>query len=254
MNLLAMVRSPGTSFVKAISNHPDRETIEFRTALKQHNEYVKSLRKSGIQVRTLPPLENFPDSVFIEDNAIILENKALLCSMKSSTRKGETDLTKKELEEFLKVEVLFSPVTIDGGDILQTEKVIFIGQSSRTNHNAVLELAKNSPKKIIPVEVNKDLHLKSSVSYLGNNTIVLNPKMVDDSHFNGFKKIIVDPKESYAANCLAIGDNVILPKGFPKLTETLSNQGWKPLPISMSEFEKADGGVTCLSLILPYPQ
>ncbi len=253
MNFLALVRSPSSSFVGAISNHPDRETIKFQTALKQHNEYIKALRNSGIQVRTLPPLESFPDSVFIEDNAIILDNKALLCSMKSSTRKEEVFITKGVLEEFLQVEVLKSPVTIDGGDVLQTEKIIFIGQSSRTNHKAILELAKYSSKKIVPVDVKKDLHLKSSVSYLGNNTIVLDPLKINEIHFNGFKKITVDPKESYAANCLAIGDSVILPKGFPDLTETLFNQGWQPLPISMSEFEKADGGVTCLSLILPCP-
>jgi dimethylargininase len=145
---------------------------------------------------------------------------------------------------------LQAPVFIDGGDVLQTESTVFVGQSQRTSAEAIEALQSLTSKPVLSVRVKQGLHLKTSVSTLGKNLLVINPSHVETEPFRELEWIEVGEKEAYAANCLTVGKYVILPAGFPKLEQQIQAHGFSTLPVEMSEFQKADGGVTCLSLLI----
>lgn len=249
MAVLALVRPPAPSFVHALSHHSEKKSIDFDRAVDQHRGYMEALEKTGITVTCLPPLDEFPDSTFIEDNAVIMADRALLTFMKEASRHGETLHIRKPLEKFLPVETLQAPVLIDGGDILQTESTVFVGQSQRTNRQAAEALSQFTRKKIVTVPVHRGPHLKTFASYLGKNVLVIDPTSVEPDAFATFERIEVCEEERYAANCLAVGNHVLMPEGFPDLADRIAQHGFEVVPLAMSEFEKADGGVTCLSLI-----
>ena len=201
-------------------------------------------------MEVLEPLDDFPDSVFIEDNALILEGRVILCSMKEASRQGEVSFLADALQSRLPVLQLEAPVLIDGGDVLQTEDTVFIGQSQRTHPEAVAALQSLTSKQVAPVRVKKGLHLKTSVSILRKNLLVINPSHVETEPFREFEWIEVDEEEAYTANCLMVENSVILPAGFPILEQRIRKYGFSTLSVDMSEFQKADGGVTCLSLLM----
>ena len=246
----ALVRPPSKNFSRALSKHPDAISINLKKARQQHAAYCEALKTAGLVVEVLEPLDAFPDSVFIEDNAVILQNRAILCSMKETSRKEEVSFLEEALKSHLPVQQLETPVFIDGGDILQTEDTLFVGQSQRTNTEALQALQELTTKQVIPVQVKQELHLKTSVSFLGNNLLTLHSSNIETEPFRDFDWIEVNEEEAYAANCLAVGNVVILPAGFPKLEQRIREHGFSTLPLDMSEFQKADGGVTCLSLLI----
>lgn len=251
MTSYALVRPPAPSFVNALSRHSEKNSIDFDQAADQHRGYVEALRKMGVPVTCLEPLDEFPDSTFIEDNAVIVEDRALLTCMKEASRHGETEHIREALEKHLPVEILSPPALMDGGDILQTESTVFVGQSQRTNRQAAEALSQFTRKKIVTVPVYRGPHLKTFASYLGKNILVIDPTSVDPAAFETFERIEVREEERYAANCLAVGNQVLMPEGFPDLAGRIAQHGFEVIPLAMSEFEKADGGVTCLSLFLP---
>jgi len=159
-SFIALVRPPSLSFSRALSEHPEKNTIGISRAREQHRDYVQALRDLGVDARELEPLEAFPDSTFVEDNAVIFEDCAVLCSMGAESRRGETFYTKTSLESLIRMETLKSPAYLDGGDVLQTEDTVFVGMSQRTNPPSVEALAPFTRKKIVPVPVLKGLHLK----------------------------------------------------------------------------------------------
>lgn len=246
----ALVRPPCCNFINALSEHPEATSIDLQKAWQQHEAYCEALQITGLTVEVLEPLDDFPDSVFIEDNAVILNGRAVLCSMKEASRRGEVSFLVDALQSRLPILQLQAPVFIDGGDVLQTENTIFVGQSQRTSAEAIEALQSLTSKPVIPVAVKKGLHLKTSVSTLGKNLLVINPSHVEAEPFRELEWIEVDKEETYAANCLSVGNNVILPAGFPKLEQRIQTHGFSTLPVEISEFQKADGGVTCLSLLI----
>ena len=250
-NAIALVREPSPSFVDALSEHPLKGTIHFARAFEQHRQYVQALNQLGMDVLFLASLKDCPDGVFVEDTAVVTDEVAFLCSFKEESRQSETPSVLQELEKFRKIEVLEPPLLVDGGDVLQTEDTVFMGLSRRTNQEAVDFFQSRLDRKVVPVPVSHGLHLKTAATYLGKNIIVANPSKVDTSIFSSFEIIETTPSEQHAANGLAVGNQVILPAGFPRLARVLRGRGWEIFQVCMSEFEKADGGVTCLSLIIP---
>jgi dimethylargininase len=246
----ALVRKPGLKFSQALSDHPQKNDINLAIALRQHDSYVQALQKAGGKVEFLPPQDLLPDAAFVEDTAVILEDKILLCPMKESSRQEEVQSTATVLKSLRNCVTMDSPATLDGGDVMKAPDTIFVGLSERTNSQAVEAFSRLTSKKVIPVAVTKGLHLKSATTYLGNNLLVIDPSRIDTSDLKQFDWIAVAKNESYAANCLAIGEMVLMPAGFPNVREQIHRHGFKTLELEMSEFEKADGGVTCLSLIL----
>ena len=245
----ALVRPPGISFPQAISNHPQKQGINYFRALNQHQNYVATLKQIGGKILSLPPEDSLPDSTFVEDTAFIFGETAFLCSMKETSRRNEVESVAKILKDHLKL-LQLQPY-LDGGDILSTPEAVYIGLTSRTDAKAAKFLSKQICKKMVPIPVIKGLHLKSAVSYLGNNILLISPERVETSAFKNFKWIEVEERDSYAANCLALGNRVIMPAGFQKVNEKIRQCGFETIELEMSEFEKADGGITCLSLIIP---
>jgi len=248
-SLTALVRPPGTRFSQSISGHPQKKGIDQAKALIQHQSYVEALKQVGGKILSLPPKDLLPDSTFVEDTAFIFGETAFLCSAKEETRRNEVESVAQELKDHLKI-VNLEPY-IDGGDILNTPQAIYIGLSKRSNERAIQSLSQKVGKKIISVPVIKGLHLKSAVSYLGNNVLLIDPERVENTAYKSFQWIEVEEKDSYAANCLALGNRIIMPAGFPTIREKILKHGFETVEVEMSEFEKADGGVTCLSIIFP---
>ena len=247
---IALVRKPGPAFTGAISGHPQKHRIDSQRALDQHGHYVRGLEQAGARVTILETLNEFPDSPFIEDTVVIFNREALICSMKAKSRRGEVASVAREVSAHRSITHLKPPATLDGGDVLITDQTVYVGQSTRTNKDAIAALKKCCEKPCIPVSVHRGLHLKSSVSFLGGNLLVIDPTSVETSSFEKFEWIEVDASERYAANCLALGQFVLLPAGFPKVADNIRAHGFHIIELPMSEFEKADGGVTCLSLII----
>ncbi len=200
---------------------------------------------------SLEPLENFPDSPFVEDTAVVLDHGALIASMKEESRRGEVASIIRELERYRKITSMKLPSTLDGGDVLMTDETVFVGISARTNRKGVEAVAAFSGKPTLAIPVLKGLHLKSSVSYLGRNLLVIDPSSVETAAFKTFEWIEVNEHERYAANCLGLGNFVLMPAGFPRVADQIRAHKFEVVELEMSEFEKADGGVTCLSLIIP---
>ena len=244
----ALVRPPGMSFPKAISNHPQKTEINYFRALNQHQNYVSALKQIGGKILSLPPENSLPDSTFVEDTAFVFSETAFLCSVKEKSRRNEVVSVAKILKDHLKL-LQLKPY-LDGGDILSTPEAIYVGLTSRTDAKAAKFLSEQICKKMVSIPVIKGLHLKSAVSYLGNNILLISPERVETSAFKNFKWIEVEERDSYAANCLALGNRVIMPAGFQKVNEKIRQYGFETIELEMSEFEKADGGVTCLSLII----
>ena len=245
-----LVRPPPPSFCNAISPHPEKDTIDYNLALKQHEEFVCALQQAGAEVEALPPLADFPDSGFIEDNALVLEGRIFLCSMKAESRRGEPAHLLPRLQQTADVEKIEPPVFIDGGDVIETETTVYIGQSHRTGPEAINFFKTRLKKSVVPVTVSGILHLKTGASYLGDGTFLVNPAGCDWKQFEARDCLKVMPSEAYAANSLTVGRNVLLPAGFEDTKNKVENAGYRVLPVPMSEFEKADGGLTCLHLKL----
>jgi dimethylargininase len=247
----ALVRKPGLIFPQALSAHPEKSSIDLATAVSQHEGYVKALQQAGGKVEYLPSQDQLADATFVEDTAIVLEDKFLLCPMKELSRQPEAQSTATALKTYRDCITMDSPATLDGGDVMDTPDTIFVGLSKRTNLRAIQALSELTSKKVVPVAVTKGLHLKSATTFLGNNLLIIDPTRVDTSKFKYFDWIKVSENESYSGNCLALGNTVLMPAGFPKVRDKIQLHGREALELKMSEFEKADGGITCLSLIIP---
>jgi len=247
----ALVRKPGKSFPQALSEHSEKKSIDLAIALSQHEEYVKALQQAGGNVEHLPTQDQLADSTFVEDTAIALEDKFLLCPMKELSRQAEVQSTAAVLKTYRDCITMGSPATLDGGDVMDTPNTIYVGLSKRTNLRAIQALSKLTSKKVVPVAVTKGLHLKSATTFLGKNLLIIDPTRVDASNLKHFDWIEVSESESYSANCLALGNTVLMPAGFPNVRDKIQSHGRETVELEMSEFEKADGSITCLSLIIP---
>ena len=244
---IAFVRSPGPSFNEAISSNLKNQPIDIKRACLQHESYISALKEIGLDVISLPSADEFPDAPFVEDTTVVFDHIALACPNKEKSRRGEGPSIHKEIKKHITMKALPPSANLDGGDVLNTEEKIFVGISSRTNLEAVNSLAKFTTKPVIPVKVIRGLHLKTSVSYIGNNIIVLDPSSIETTSLRTFKWIETN---GHAANCLAIGNIVLISKGCTKEADKIRLKGFKTREVDISEFEKADGGLTCLSIIL----
>ena len=228
-------------------NKPNRQK-----AFQQHNNYVKLLEDLGLDILVLPPDENYPDSTFVEDTAILAPPCAIITNPGAKSRKGEIYAIGKLLkEEFSEIEKIVGSGTLDGGDFLEVENNFYIGISERTTQSGAEQLIDILSKygkigSIIPV--NKGLHLKSAVSYLGNNYILIDSETINSNYFKGFTIITTGSGEGYAANSISVNGTIIIPKGFPKTMEKVEKAGFFVRTLEVSEFRKLDGGLSCLSL------
>jgi dimethylargininase len=246
----AFVRPPGNSFVNALAVNP--QPIDINLARKQHSEYVAALQEAGVQVEALEADERFPDSCFMQDPAMVIANVAILNRMGAASRLGETELVADILRARFETHSLLAPATLEGGDVLNVGDRLLVGETERTNRMGIEQLRAIAEPHGVGVEsipVREFLHLLTVVTYVGQGIVVVYQDFADHPSFQEFAKVVVPREEEYAANTLGIGNCVIMPAGYPKTEAQLRAQGFEVLPVPMSEFYKADGGVSCLSLL-----
>ena len=250
----AIVRIPGRNFDAGLTTvslgRPQLDRV-----LAQHANYCQALSECGVALTTLAADLRFPDSTFVEDTAILTPRGCILTRPGAASREGEVDAIRPEILNFFPAPLAIeAPGTVDGGDICEAENHFFIGLSHRTNTEGARQLAAHlaalgHTSSLIDVRpMTTILHLKSGISFIGDNTLVVMEEMAGNEQFRGFDLMRVSAEESYAANCVRVNDRVLVAAGFPRLTAELRARGFDPLVLEMSEFQKMDGGLSCLSL------
>jgi dimethylargininase len=223
--------------------------------MRQHARYCAALQQCGLAITTLEADLRYPDSTFVEDTAVITPRAAILTRPGARTREGEVDAIRSTIGGFFRAVLeIEKPGTLDGGDICEADGHFFLGLSQRTNEEGVRQLAgylagQGYTSSVVDIRgMTSILHLKSGISYIGNNTLVVMEDMAGNELFRGYELIRVAATESYAANCVRVNERVLVAAGYPQLNAELEGRGFSPLVLEMSEFQKMDGGLSCLSL------
>jgi dimethylargininase len=250
----AIVRIPGRNFAEGLTT-VDLGMPSYEKALEQHGRYCEALLERGLTITTLEADERYPDSTFVEDTAVVTERGAVLTRPGAVSRAGETERIRAALGRFFPAMTrIETPGTLDGGDICEAGEHFFIGVSKRTNEEGARQLGEflrgmGYTASVIDIRaMTAILHLKSGISYIGENTMVVMEQMAGHPAFAGYKRICVSSEESYGTNCVRVNDRVLLAAGHPRLQTELAARGFEPFVLEMSEFRKMDGGLSCLSL------
>lgn len=251
--VIAITREVSSRFNECEITHINRTPIDLDIARKQHHEYVQTLAKIGCQIIELDEEQDLPDSVFVEDTAFILPEVAVITRPGADSRKPETESIIQALSSHRPLVHVVAPATVDGGDVLVLGKNIFIGMSTRSTPEAVTQLQgllDNYGYTVVGVKLTDCLHLKTAVTRVDDNTLLINKNWVSPEHFTGFDLIDVDSSEPFAANCLPVKDVIIYPTTFPNTQKKLEQKGFKIVNVNLDELAKAEGAVTCCSLII----
>jgi dimethylargininase len=250
----AIVQPPSANFAAGLT------TVElgvpvFDLALKQHAAYCEALQACGLTLTWLPADPHYPDSAFVEDTAVLTSRCAVITRPGALSRRGEVARIREVLGSlFAKVHEINEPGTVDGGDICETGNHFIIKISQRTNEEGAHQLAAilaqyDYTTCFVDVrEIPGLLHLKSGVAYLGHNRLVVIESLAAQKEFACYELLIVPRGEEYASNCVRINERVLVAAGYPRFREQLQQLGYQTLSLEMSEFQKMDGGLSCLSL------
>lgn len=247
----AFVRQPCHELVNGLTTAKLGKPDYFK-ALEQHSKYVDILKECGLQVTLLEADNKYPDSTFIEDVALCTPYCAIITNPGASSRNGEKQGIKPALQQFYNtIEEIRYPGTLDAGDVMMVENHFYIGISGRTTHEGAEQLISILQKYNLTgskVPLKEMLHLKTGLSYLEQNTLLISGEFLNNPAFEKYSKIIVEENELYAANSLWINGNVLVPMGFYHTKDKIEKAGYKTIEIDVSEFRKLDGGLSCLSL------
>jgi dimethylargininase len=255
MNTYALLRAPAPLLIDGERTFIDREPIQFSMAQMQHDAYAAALLALGISVEVLAPLPDLPDSVFVEDTAVVLDEVAILGQMGAASRKAEIEVMAPTLGRFRNVVSLPPSASLEGGDVMVIGNKILVGQSRRTNTAGLQALQKATAPwgyQVIAVPVHGCLHLKTACTALPDQRLLLNPRWVDASPLSDFACCMTPQHEPWAACQLSVHDHVILDSCHEATIEMLHREGYSVLPVDLSEFAKAEAGPTCLSLVFQY--
>jgi len=254
--LTAITRAVSPGIVHCELTFLARQTIDLAKAEQQHRAYQALLAQCGARVISLPSEPALPDSMFVEDPAIVLDELAIIFPLGTESRRPESASIAQALAKFRKLARVELPGQVEGGDLLLIDRRLFAGLSTRTNAEGIRQLAAIlAPHnyQVLGVPVTGCLHLKSAVTCLGRNTLLANRAWFDPSPLTGFDWIDVAPDEPHAANALAIRDTVIFPASFPQTRARLEARGFHVTPLDISELQKAESGLTCSSLLFEAP-
>lgn len=254
--LTAITRAVSPAIAKCELSFLSRQPIDYDKAGKQHRAYEQLLNNLGAFLISLPAEDNLPDSIFVEDPAIMLDEVAVILPLGTESRRPEAAPLANLLSRFRKLEYITLPGTLEGGDVLRIGRKLFVGLSRRSNIEGARQLAailRPYDYEVIAVPVSGCLHLKSAVTYLGRDTLLANRAWFDPTPFacldTSVEWIDVAAEEPHAANALAVGGAIILPASFPKTRERVESQGFTTTSIDISELQKAEAGLTCASLL-----
>jgi dimethylargininase len=256
----AIVRPPAANFSEGLTT-ADLGAPDYAAALRQHEAYCEALERCGLTLERLEVDGEHPDSTFVEDTAVLPESAsspfAVLTRPGAGSRRDEVKTIRHALEHFFASSAILAiepPGTVDGGDICEAAEHFFIGLSERTNENGAHQLAMvlerfGFTSTLVDIRgTARLLHLKSGVAYLGDRRLAITEALADRKEFHRYELVVVDRAEEYAANCVRVNDNVLVPAGYPIFQSKLQDLGYQTLSLDMSEFQKMDGGLSCLSL------
>ena len=218
---------------------------------EQHEAYVAALVSLGLEITILDAEPDYPDAYFIEDAAIVTPTVAVITRPGAEARRGEEQSVAPVLEQYRKLARIEAPGTLEGGDVLTVGGTVFVGISERTNAEGASQLGgilAEHGMACCPIRVAAGLHLKSSLNHVGGDVLLVTPDFADRPELDGYRRIVIDEGEEYAANTLLVNDTLIVPAGFPSTRRKLETLGMPILELDMSEAQKMDGGLTCLSL------
>ncbi len=250
--LTAITRGVSGALVNCELTFVDRAPIDLEKAVQQHHDYENMLKHFGAQVQSLPAENTLPDSMFVEDPAIVLDELAVIFPLGTESRRAEAVSLALAIAAYRQLKHVKLPGTAEGGDILRVGRQLFVGLSTRTNEEGIRQLrsiVEPFNYRVTAVPVTGCLHLKSAVTFLGRNTLLANRQWFDVSLFTGFDWIDVAPEEPHAANALAFGNTVVLPASFPRTRSRIEARRFDVTPLDISELQKAESGLTCSSLL-----
>jgi dimethylargininase len=250
--LTAITRAVSPALANCELSFIPRETIDLAKANHQHHAYEALLAKLGARVISLPAEPDLPDSMFVEDPALVLDELAVIFPLGTETRRREAPSIAAALSKFRKLAHIELPGTIEGGDVLRLDRKLFVGLSTRSNAEGIAQLARivaPDDYQVIGVPVTGCLHLKSAVTSLGKNSLLANRDWFDSSFFAGYEWVDIDPAEPHAANALALGAAIIFPASFERTRAQIEARGLQVTSLDISELQKAESGLTCSSLI-----
>ncbi len=250
---VAITRDVSRSITRCELTCLERTPIDVARARAQHEQYRDALRRLGLDVVCLPEEPDLPDSVFVEDAAIVLDEVAVVTNPGADSRKPEVDTVARALGRYRPLLRVSAPATLDGGDVLVLGRSIYVGLSSRSTPAAVEQLRALLGRfgyEVTGVPVRSALHLKTGVSQVAEATLLINPAMVSREHFSGCAFVEIDPSEPNSANALLVGDTTIFPAAYPRTRERLGRLGRPIVTVEADELARAEGGVTCCSLIV----
>ncbi len=254
--LIAITRPPSPKIGQCELTYLPRAEIDIELARAQHGAYEKVLERLGCRLVSLPGEPDLPDSVFVEDTAVVLDEIAIITRPGAASRRPETVSAARALGEYRELLFTQPPGTLDGGDVLRVGKTLYVGSSSRSNQSGIEQLTSMITPfgyRIVSVHVRECLHLKSAVTQVGPSTLLLNRRWVEPGYFLGMDFIDVDDQEPLGANALIVGNQVVYSSSFPRTRERLEKSGIQVTTVGVSETEKAEGAVTCCSLIFESP-
>ena len=250
--LTAITRAVSPALANCELSFIERTPIDMKRARAQHRAYEDALASLGARIISLPEELELPDSMFVEDPAIVLDELAVVFPLGTETRRREAVSLAKAISRFRKVESVTLPGTVEGGDIMRVDRRLFVGQTARSNEEGIRQLrgiVKSYGYEVIAVPVTGCLHLKSAVTHLGKNILLANRGWFAPEPLAGFKWIDVDPAEPHAGNALALNGTVIFPASFPRTRARIEAEGFRVLSLDISELQKAESGLTCSSLL-----
>ena len=249
---IALTRPVSLSLAACELTYQTRQPIDIDRARAQHREYAQALREAGCSLVSLPEAAELPDAVFVEDLAVVLDEVAILTRPGVASRRPESASIEAALAPHRPLRRIETPGTLEGGDILRLGRTIYVGRSVRSNAEGIRQLRDRVAPfgyRVEAVSVHGCLHLKSAVTDIAPDRLLVNPRWVDAAAFGGMGWMCVDEGEAHAANALRVGTKVIYPAGFPRTLEMLVRAGVEVRPVDVSEIQKAEGAVTCCSLI-----
>jgi dimethylargininase len=250
--LLAITREVSTTMEACELIHYERKPIDIARAREQHAAYRDCLRELGLRVVELPAEDRYPDAVFVEDPAVVVDEIAVITRSGAESRRGEAESIARELGKYRPLVWMDAPATLDGGDVMRAGRTLFVGHSARTNAAGIQQLAAAvGPHgyRVQPVAVKGCLHLKSAASWLGGNTVFVHRPWVDEGAFTGMRLVDAPAGEEHGANVLLVGSTVLVAEGFPKTAAAVEEARRKVRLVENSELRKAEGALTCCSLI-----
>ena len=249
-----IVRRPSRSLVDGITSAPELGKPDYELALRQHDAYIEALKSCGVEVTVLNELEEYSDSCFVEDVAVLTGNCAVITNPGAPSRNGEKEHIVDAVRKFYsdeKIAYIEAPGTLEGGDVMMVGDHFYVGRSARTNEEgirqfiAILERFGLTGSEV-PLE--KVLHLKTGVNYVGDDTFLVAGEFTEREEFKNARRILIPEDEAYSVNCIRVNDKVIVPSGFPKTVEAIRAAGFEVILTDISEYRKLDGGLSCLSL------